>query len=694
MSKELVIRNGFLLYNGSVYSQVITGVTDISVYGTQSNSLIDNDYTIVTEQAIKTYVDSKIAASGNSVGPNGTIQISDGGSNFTGYTTFSYDNVSDTLTVGNIDGLSTLTATTAYLSNLGIDSTLITTIVEDTFSSPGDNSTLATTSAITSFVSDYVASELANYSSDLSGLTDTTINSPTDGDLLIYQTSTEWTNTGISYLYTTLDNIYVNVDGDTMTGDLIMDTGANITLTQGNIEVQNGNVTILGDLYVSGTTTTINSTDLNIADNIIRINSGETGSGVTLNEAGIVIERGQYQDYYFIFKEDVPESETGGTFRIGLSGDTQAVATREDDPTSNGIAYWNDTEKRFDTNTNLTFDGSTVSITGDITITGTVDGVDISDFYADYLNFTGTTNTLAALNDTNISQPETLYDILQWDGSDWINSQNLNVAGTANITGLTTLSGNLDVSGTATIDNLNVSNTSTFIGLVNIDGGLDATGQSITGLTAYFTNLNISGTEISSITTDILSAPGDNSSLATTSAVTSYVLEAISNSGISIQNNVDNYLLTATGDNNTVKGNSGFTFDGTDVTISSFAGTGNRLVYADSTGKLVETDEYVYKTESNSVGVGTDTIDTISTAITYGTVWHYTVVKNDGSAARSGIITAIWATGSTQMNETSTQDIGDTTDVEFDVVLSGTDAQLQATIIADTWDISVVRMII
>lgn len=52
------------------------------------------------------------------------------------------------------------------------------------------------------------------------------------------------------------------------------------------------NVLIRGSLQISGTTTTINSTNTNIADNIIVLNKGEAGAGVTLGTAGIFIDRG------------------------------------------------------------------------------------------------------------------------------------------------------------------------------------------------------------------------------------------------------------------------------------------------------------------------------------------------------------------------------------------------------------------
>jgi hypothetical protein len=53
-----------------------------------------------------------------------------------------------------------------------------------------------------------------------------------------------------------------------------------------------GNVTILGNLTVTGTQTTVASTNTAVDDNIITLNKGEAGAGVTAVYAGIEIDRG------------------------------------------------------------------------------------------------------------------------------------------------------------------------------------------------------------------------------------------------------------------------------------------------------------------------------------------------------------------------------------------------------------------
>lgn len=83
-------------------------------------------------------------------------------------------------------------------------------------------------------------------------------------------------------------------DGQTIT----LDTGAQV-----------GNVVVTGNLQVQGTTTTVESADLNVEDNIITLNSGEDGSGVTLDRSGIQIDRGLAVDAQLVFDETVTHND-------------------------------------------------------------------------------------------------------------------------------------------------------------------------------------------------------------------------------------------------------------------------------------------------------------------------------------------------------------------------------------------------
>jgi len=78
----------------------------------------------------------------------------------------------------------------------------------------------------------------------------------------------------------------VNGDYNIRAGD-----GAKITLDTGPV-ASGGSVRVTGNLVVEGDTVNINTTNLAIEDNIISLNTGEVGPGVSLIYSGIEIERG------------------------------------------------------------------------------------------------------------------------------------------------------------------------------------------------------------------------------------------------------------------------------------------------------------------------------------------------------------------------------------------------------------------
>ena len=63
------------------------------------------------------------------------------------------------------------------------------------------------------------------------------------------------------------------------------------------------NDVFIRDLTVTGTQTALNTVDSTIKDNIIIINSGESGVGITFGSGGFVIDRGSEEDAFFLFDE-------------------------------------------------------------------------------------------------------------------------------------------------------------------------------------------------------------------------------------------------------------------------------------------------------------------------------------------------------------------------------------------------------
>jgi len=113
-------------------------------------------------------------------------------------------------------------------------------------------------------------------------------------------------------------------------GNIILDTNP-----LGEIGSQ-GTVTITGDLAVLGNTTVIESETLTVKDNIIYINEGETGSGVSTlgSTAGIRIDRGTNPDVSILWDEALSSFNpisgiaVNGTFKlVDVNGDIKPLQT-------------------------------------------------------------------------------------------------------------------------------------------------------------------------------------------------------------------------------------------------------------------------------------------------------------------------------------------------------------------------------
>ncbi len=79
------------------------------------------------------------------------------------------------------------------------------------------------------------------------------------------------------------------------------------------LDVGTGDVRVIGNLIVDGEFLNVSVTDLDVEDNIITLNSGEAGSGVTLDYSGIQIDRGLITDVQFLWNENI----TAPNYRSG-----------------------------------------------------------------------------------------------------------------------------------------------------------------------------------------------------------------------------------------------------------------------------------------------------------------------------------------------------------------------------------------
>jgi hypothetical protein len=99
-------------------------------------------------------------------------------------------------------------------------------------------------------------------------------------------------------------------------------TGSNVTFN---------NVTVSGDLTVSGTTTTVNTETINLADNIILLNSNEAGT--PSQNAGIEIERGTSTNKTLVWDETADKWTVGAetfvaaTFEGAVTGNVTGTVS-------------------------------------------------------------------------------------------------------------------------------------------------------------------------------------------------------------------------------------------------------------------------------------------------------------------------------------------------------------------------------
>jgi hypothetical protein len=172
--------------------------------------------------------------------------------------------------------------------------------------------------------------------------------------------------------------IYNNFYGRVSAHDVYLNQGVRTydSPTFNNI-VLTGDALIAGNLYVEGNTSIFNNNIIEFEDNILLINRQETSNGVSLNQAGIEVERGNLENYRIVFQE------SDDTFRVGVASNLTPVVIREELPLTDGIMTWDNVgnrikstnEIKLETVTFLSTKNSINNSSGSIVING---GVGIS----------------------------------------------------------------------------------------------------------------------------------------------------------------------------------------------------------------------------------------------------------------------------------------------------------------------------
>ena len=130
-------------------------------------------------------------------------------------------------------------------------------------------------------------------------------------------------------------------------------TSSNVTFAD---VAATGNVTITGNLDVNGTTTTLDTTNSTITDRLIELGNGTTGTPA--NDMGLVFERGSSDNVFIGWDESADAIAIGtGSFTGASTGDLSFTRA----------------------NLNISaLDAASGSFSGNISVTGTVDGRDVA----------------------------------------------------------------------------------------------------------------------------------------------------------------------------------------------------------------------------------------------------------------------------------------------------------------------------
>lgn len=148
-------------------------------------------------------------------------------------------------------------------------------------------------------------------------------------------------------------------------------------------------IVIDGNLTVMGSTTSVETINSTVNDNIIVLNSGESGAGVTAGSAGLQIDRGSSDDATLLYNEttDVFELKVGSSYAIVRGATpvndndlatkayvTSVVTTSNPGGPLYSVQFNND-PSGFGGDANFTYDGTTATIQDIEISTGSILGL-------------------------------------------------------------------------------------------------------------------------------------------------------------------------------------------------------------------------------------------------------------------------------------------------------------------------------
>jgi hypothetical protein len=300
----------------------ITGSTGyIGIGKTTPNSTLDvNGNTIITGSLTVTNgITGSITASGV-VGPYGANSVIS-----SSYAVFSSASIGtltfgEGLTTGTFNGSGNVTMTVSGAAQLtdnaitkwnNTDNKFVTSSLNDNGTVVSGGSSIQLTGSASSLTGSFTGSFIGD-GSGLTGLATTLRVSGSNYSGQPYTSGSISLTTQGLIIEGTQNEVDASVSGQTVTIGLPND------VTIGN------NLTVTGDLYVNGTTTTVNTADLYVEDKFILLASGSAAAG----DGGIIIDRGSDSNANVAFGFDAATTRWG--YQNGLTDSTNAMTIGTD----------------------------------------------------------------------------------------------------------------------------------------------------------------------------------------------------------------------------------------------------------------------------------------------------------------------------------------------------------------------------
>jgi hypothetical protein len=396
---------------------------------------------------------------------------------------------------------------------------------------------------------------------------------------------------------------------------------ATLTIDPAAVGDNTGTVVIAGGLQVDGTTTTVNSTTVNIVDKNVQLATGAADDSAA-NGAGITVDSGDGDKTINFeatgdnwgFSENI-NLATGKVLKINNT-DILSATTLGSSVVSSSL-------------TSLGTIGSLVATTADINA-GTIDNSVIGGSTPAAGTFSSLVATTADINAGTV-------DNVVIGGSTAAAGSFTTVAASSNVT----VTGAIDVDGHTNLDNVSISGVATVTGALTASGGFVANSAKVSDLTSG--RVVVAGTsgELEDASTFTFSG-GTVTATSFSGNLTGNVTGASSLVGVTaVTDNATHYLtfVDSSSGNEAVKVDTGLTYNPNTnqlvlagLTWPTADGAADQVLSTDGAGTLT------FQTVASSSGAGTSISQSSSTATAGQTAFTAPNVFDDGAQSKPFVV--------------------------------------------------------